>query len=153
MQPISRRDFLKRSSSATATLAVSGTLLRAAKSPNEKVIVGVIGCNGRGMAHIAGFQNVPNTEIAYVCDVDSRALTKAAAAVAKKQPKPPNAVKDLRRILEDPAVDAVSIATPDHWHAPAAILACSAGKHVYVEKPASHNFQESQFIVEAARKH
>src|SRR6185436_5752394 len=102
--------------------------------------------------HIAEHLAVPNVEIAYVCDVDRRAVEKGVAAVAKKQPRPPQGVKDFRRMLEDQSVDAISIATPDHWHAPATILACAAGKHVYVEKPGSHNARESELMVAAARK-
>jgi len=83
----------------------------------------------------------------------SLALEKGIAAVAKKKDRKPKGVKDLRRVLDDAEVDAVSIATPDHWHAPAAILACAAGKHVYVEKPGSHNPHESELLVAAARKH
>ena len=152
---ITRRRFLKQSSILTAGLASwAGTAsLRAAKGANEKILLGIIGCNGRGMAHIAGYLSVPNTEIAYICDVDSRAVAKGIAAAAKKQDRKPEGVKDLRRILDDSKVDAVSIATPDHWHAPAAILACAAGKHVYVEKPGSHNAHESELVVAAARKH
>ncbi|PYJ02800.1 MAG: dehydrogenase [Verrucomicrobia bacterium] len=151
----SRRHFLQQSSLLSAGLATLGPAasLRAAKSPSEKVILGIIGCNGRGMAHISAYLSLPDTEIAYICDVDSRAVDKGIAAVAKKQSRKSQGVKDLRRILDDPAVDAVSIATPDHWHAPATILACAAGKHVYVEKPGSHNFRESELIVAAAHKH
>lgn len=127
--------------------------LRAGPGPNEKVLVGIIGCNGRGMAHIAGYLVNPNAEIAYVCDVDKRAVEKGVAAVARKQERKPQGVTDLRRMLEDPRLDAVSIAMPDHWHAPAAILACAAGKHVYVEKPGSHNLHESGLLVTAARKY
>ena len=105
------------------------------------------------MDHIAGYLANPNTEIAYVCDVDKRVVEKGVAAVARKQERKPQGVTDLRRMLEDPHLDAVSIATPDHWHAPAAILACAAGKHVYVEKPGSHNLHESEMLVAAARKH
>ncbi|HWI59857.1 MAG TPA: Gfo/Idh/MocA family oxidoreductase, partial [Bacillota bacterium] len=152
---ITRRDFLRHSSVLTASLATLGsaTVLRGADRANDKVRIGIIGCNARGMAHIAGYLAVPNTEIAYICDVDSRAVDKGVAAVAKKQARKPQGIKDLRRMLEDPNVDAVSIATPDHWHAPATILACTAGKHVYVEKPGSHNVHESQLMVAAARQH
>jgi predicted dehydrogenase len=152
---INRRDFLKHTSVLTAGLAAwsTGPALRAALSPNAKIRVGIIGCNARGMAHITGLLAVPNVEIAYVCDVDSRAVDKGIAAVLKQQSVKPKGVKDLRRILDDHEVDAVSIATPDHWHAPATILACAAGKHVYVEKPGSHNARESELIVAAARKH
>jgi predicted dehydrogenase len=151
----SRRVFLKQSGLLSAALAAwsPATLIVQAKSPNGTVRVGVIGCNGRGKDHIAGYLGVPNVEIAYVCDVDSRALDRGVALVAQKQARKPSAVTDLRRMLEDRDLDAVSIATPDHWHAPAAILACSAGKHVYVEKPGSHNLHESQLLVAAARKH
>ena len=153
---ISRRDFLKQTSTlagAAATTCIFTPRARAAQSANEKVTVGVMGCNGRGMAHIAGFLSVPNTEIAYVCDVDSRAIEKGLAAVAKRQSRAPKGEKDVRRMLEDPNLDAISIATPNHWHAPATILACAAGKHVYVEKPGSHNLRESALMVEAGEKH
>lgn len=152
---ISRRDFLKQSSTIAAGLAVAGgaTTLRAAKGPNDKVIVAVIGCHNRGMDHISGYAAVPNVEIAYVCDVDSQVLAKGLAAVAKKQTTKAKGVKDLRRILDDPEVDAVSIAMPDHWHTPAAVMACAAGKHVYLEKPGSHNAAECALAVEASRKY
>ena len=150
-----RRDFLKQTSLLTAGLATlaNSRILGVAASPSEKVRVGIIGCNGRGMAHIAGYLALPQAEIVYICDVDSRAVEKGIAAVAKQQARKPKGVTDLRRMLEDPDVDAVSIATPDHWHAPATILACAAGKHVYVEKPGSHNLHESELMVAAARKH
>lgn len=122
-------------------------------SPARKVRIGIVGCNGRGMGHISGFARVPNVEITCICDVDSRAMEKGIAAVAKRQARAPKGEKDLRRMLEDRELDAVSIAMPDHWHAPAAILACAAGKHVYVEKPGSHNAAECGMIVAAARKH
>ena len=150
-----RRTFLKKAAVFTGGLASLGGFnsMGAATSPNDKVIFGVIGCNGRGMDHIAALLTLPNVEIAYICDVDSRAVEKGVAAVAKKQERKPKGEKDLRRLLEDSTVDAVSIAAPDHWHAPATILACAAGKHVYVEKPGSHNFHESELVVAAARKH
>lgn len=151
--PINRRQFLKRSSLLGTGLATLGSAaLRAADSPGDKIVVGVMGANGRGLAHMEGFLSQPNTEIAYICDVDRRAIEKGIAQVAKKQEKQPKGVTDFRRILDDPRVDALSIATPNHWHAPATILACSAGKHVYVEKPGSHNPHEGELIVAAARK-
>jgi len=149
---MNRRRFLLETSLLTTTLAGFGAV-PIGKRVNDKVLIGIIGCNGRGMSHITGYQSVPNVEITCICDVDSRAIAKGIEAVAKKQQTRPRGVKDLRRMLEDPALDAVSIATPDHWHAPAAILACTAGKHVYVEKPGSHNGHESEMIVAAARKH
>jgi predicted dehydrogenase len=153
-QPLTRRDFLKQTSVLTAGLTALGAASsRPGASPNEKVRIGIIGCNGRGMFHINAYIDVPNVEIACICDVDQRVIEKGIAAVAKKQEFTPKGVQDLRRLLDDKTVDAVSIATPDHWHTPAAILACNAGKHVYVEKPGSHNLQESEMIVAAARKY
>jgi predicted dehydrogenase len=151
----SRREFIKQSSLLLAGAATLGgpRLLRAAQSPNETVRVAIIGCNGRGMDHIAGYLALPNAELAAICDVDSRAVEKGLAAVARKQARKPQGYSDLRKLLDDPSIDAVSIATPDHWHAPAAILACAAGKHVYVEKPGSHNLKESEWLITAARKH
>jgi len=152
---ITRRHFLKQTSAVAAGLGALGgaASLQAAKSPNEKVVVAIIGCNGRGMAHIAGYLALPNAEIGYICDVDSRAVEKGIAAVAKKQQRKPQGVKDFRTILDRPDLDAVSIAMPEHWHAPATILACAAGKHVYVEKPGSHNLREGELMVAAARKY
>lgn len=148
----SRRKFLKQAAVLTAGAALLPRPGRAT-SPSETVRVAVIGCNGRGMNHINALLQVPNAEITCVCDVDRRAVAKGLAAVAKQQARPPRGEVDLRRVFDDASVDAVSIATPDHWHAPATIMACAAGKHVYVEKPGSHNLRESEWIVTAARKH
>jgi predicted dehydrogenase len=149
---VPRRTFLQHSALAAGVLAYS-SLTRAADSPGEAVVLGVIGTNGRGSALASSFAAVGGARIAYVCDVDERVIDKAASAVEGKQPLSPKRVGDLRRIFDDPSVDAVVIATPDHWHAPATILACAAGKHVYVEKPASHNPREGELMVAAARKH
>jgi len=151
---LTRRYFLKQTSVLTAGVATLGSSsLRAGKSPNDKIILGIIGCNGRGKDHINGHLTQPNVEIAYICDVDSRAIDNGIALALKKQKRKPQGVKDFRRILEDKDVDAVSVAVPDHWHTPATVLACAAGKHVYIEKPGSHNPHESELIVAAARKH
>lgn len=146
----SRREFLERASAGVAiAAALSSVEAQAAKSANDKVVVGLIGCGGRG-THDAGlFQSTPNVEVRYVCDVDEARRNEAAK---KLRVEPRFAVDDLRKILDDPAVDAVIVATPDHWHSPAAILACEAGKHVYVEKPISHNIRESRLLVEAAQR-
>jgi predicted dehydrogenase len=154
-QPITRRHFLKKSAAASAGLALLGGARtgRAGTGPNDKVLVAVIGCHNRGMNHLAGYTALPNVEVAYVCDVDSNVMEKGLAAVAKKQERPAKGVKDLRRILDDKDVDAISIAMPDHWHTPATVLACTAGKHVYVEKPGSHNAWECGLAVAAAQKY
>jgi predicted dehydrogenase len=152
---LSRRQFLKRSAVLGAGLAAVGSpgLLRAAGSPNNKILLAIMGANGRGSDLAHGFTAQPGAEIAYVCDVDERAVAKGIKAATPRQSREPKGVKDFRRILEDKAVDALVIAAPDHWHGPATILACAAGKHVYVEKPASHNAREGELMVAAARKH
>jgi predicted dehydrogenase len=146
-----RRRFLEVAASTGVALGLSSQLGRAA---NDKIIVGVMGTGGRGTEHAVSFALQPGVEVAYVCDVDKHRADKAAAAVVSKgKSKSPKAVQDFRRILDDQAVNALVIATCNHWHAPAAILACAAGKHVYVEKPCSHNPREGELMVEAARKH
>ena len=151
---LNRRSFLKRTTAASAVAAASlHPWLRAAESPGDKIVLGVMGVNGRGSALAEGFSALSGAEVAYLCDVDSRAADKAAGTLGKKKRGAPKTVKDFRRILDDRNVDALVIAAPDHWHAPATILACAAGKHVYVEKPASHNAREGELMVAAARKH
>jgi predicted dehydrogenase len=152
---LNRRSFLKQTVVASATAAAASVRpwLRAADSPGDRIVLGVMGVNGRGSSLAEGFSAVGGAEIAYLCDVDSRAVERAARLVGKKQARAAKAVKDFRHILDDRSVDALVIAAPDHWHAPATILACAAGKHVYVEKPASHNAREGELMVAAARKH
>jgi len=137
-----RRSFVRKASVASVGALMLGYQgnLRAAAA-NEKVSFGVIGCGDRG----GGFCN----GAAYVCETDKKRLANATRRAAVKES---NAVTDMRRILDDKSVDAVFIATPDHWHAPAAVLACEAGKHVYVEKPCSHNLRESRLLLDAARR-
>ncbi|MEZ6073829.1 MAG: Gfo/Idh/MocA family oxidoreductase [Pirellulales bacterium] len=124
-------------------------------SANDEVTIAVMGTNGRGSGLIDDFGQVPGVRIAYICDPDTRAVDKGLKAAAKVDGNAPQpeGISDFRRALDDPAVDALVIAAADHWHAPATILACDAGKHVYVEKPASHNGQEGEWMIAAARKH
>ncbi len=164
MTDLDRRSFVGLAAGAgLAALAGSPALGR---SPNEKVRLGIMGVSrsnygraatlknrGRGAQLAMDFVALPGAEIAYLCDVDQRFLDATMAEVAPKQSKAPQAVRDFRKILDDRSVDALVVATPDHWHAPASILACAAGKHVYVEKPCSHNAREGELLVEAARKH
>jgi predicted dehydrogenase len=150
MSESNRREFLK-----SGTLALGGTAalgFNQVLGANERIVLGVIGCGGMGSNHLKQFASYGDVEIAYVCDPDGERLSNAARNAEKAGAKSSKAVKDLRQIMEDKAVDAVVIATPDHWHAPAAILACDAGKHVYVEKPCSHNIREGRLMVEAARR-
>ena len=147
MRDQTRRTFLKKSAATIAGAAALTTPERALGS-NERLVVGVIGCGGRGIGLGKTFQGQKDATVAYVCDPD-----RERARRAKKATGAEHAVSDLRRILDDPAVGGVVIASCDHWHAPAAILACRAGKHVYVEKPCSHNVREGRLMVEAARRH
>jgi predicted dehydrogenase len=152
MPAIDRRHFLK-TSAATLTTMSALTAAGAADRPNEKIILGIMGVNGRGRDLIRGFSALENAHIAYVCDPDDRVIPKALAAINPRQPQPPKVEKDVRRVLEDKDITALVIAAPDHWHALAMIWACQAGKHVYVEKPISHNLVEGRRMVEAARNY
>ena len=150
---MNRRTVLQKSAALSAGALVSSVgRLRAADAANDRVRIAVVGL-GRGMGHVGALLNVPNAEIAYLCDVDESRASKGVQLVQDKSGKAPKTVTDFRTILEDKDIDAVSFALPNHWHAPATILACNAGKHVYVEKPGSHNPHESFLMVEAARKH
>ncbi len=160
---LTRRTFLATSSALGVGLAAprwwrSAALGADPVPPSKKIIVGVMGTShnadggdGRGSALAAGFASLPGAEVAYVCDVDARNVGKTVDSVAKKQSRAPKGVKDFHAILDDPAVDALVVATPDHWHGPATLLGCAAGKHVYVEKPASHNAREGEWMTAAAR--
>lgn len=156
-----RRQFLEDSmlvaAAAVATSSAAPLLAqeeKQSKSPNEKLGVAVVGVKGRGGSHIGAFAGRRDTEILYVCDVDTNVGNQRAKEIAKRQgDREPTFVKDLRKLLEDPRVDIVSIATPNHWHSLGAIWAMQAGKDVYVEKPVSHNVSEGRRCVEAARKY
>ncbi len=152
---INRRRFLGQTATATAALATWSAVdsARALEQPSNRLVLGVMGTNGRGKALAAAFAKLPGATVAYVCDPDQRAMAGGKKAASDNQDQMVAGVKDFRRILDDNSVDALVIAAPDHWHAPATILACAAGKHVYVEKPASHNGREGQLMIAAARKH
>jgi len=119
---------------------------------NERFTLGMIGPGGRGSGLLSAFCECTDVDFAWVCDVDDNRLAAAAKAVERHKSTTPKTTKDMRRLFEDKSLDAVIIATPDHWHAPATILACDAGKHVYVEKPGSHNIREGRLMIEAARR-
>lgn len=149
-----RRDFVKRTTVFSFGLAAAPLVARAqtSKSPGEKLVVGVMGL-GRGADHVKALQQISNVEIAYIVDVDDERIARSQKAAFANAEKPPKSVKDFRRVLDDKNVDALFIAAPNHWHAPTTIMACAAGKHVYVEKPGSHNAHEGELMVAAARKH
>ncbi len=145
-----RRDFVKAASTAAAGPLM---LTRPLFGANEKVRLAVLGVNGRGIDHIAGFMGLENVEVATLCDPDAELLAKRAKEFGDRYKKKVKTVQDLRKVYEDKEIDAVSIATPNHWHSLAAIWACQAGKDVYVEKPGSHNIWEGRKMVEAADKY
>ncbi|TDQ19049.1 secreted protein [Algoriphagus boseongensis] len=153
-----RRNFLKAAGTSTLGLgalspAFSFNIL-SSYPLKEKYRLAVIGVNSRGSQHIQALAKIPNVEIAYICDVDSRALENGISLALKSgSPKPPVGLKDFRKALEDKSLDAVTIAMPDHWHTPAALLAMQAGKHVYIEKPGSHNPAEAELLTEATQKY
>jgi predicted dehydrogenase len=153
---ITRREFLDALAVGAAGLAVS----TAAKSyerilgANDRLNFAVIGLNGRAYAHLAALKaNRSAARISHVCDVDSNILKKFAERTQQAMREAPATDKDFRTILQQKDVDAITIATPDHWHAPLAIAALQAGKHVYVEKPCSHNPAEGEMLVQAQRKY
>ncbi len=158
MSNINRRRFLESSiltAAATAAASIPVPAFAAetvATRPNDRIPVAIIGCGIRGKQHARELAGLADCEITCVCDPDSgRAAGVAADLVAQKRPEP-RQVQDLRRVLEDKSIAAVFIATPNHWHALAAIWAMQAGKDVYVEKPVSHNISEGRLVVQAARK-
>ena len=146
-----RREFLK--TTATAGLVSLGAVNLFSQSPNRKLIVAVAGVRSRGKALAEAFAVLPDCEVKYVIDVDQRALGPCLEAIQGLQKRKAEGIKDFRSALDDKDVDVLAIATPDHWHAPMAIMACQAGKHVYVEKPCSHNPHEGELLVQAARKY
>ncbi|MHC4574563.1 MAG: Gfo/Idh/MocA family protein [Planctomycetota bacterium] len=148
MGRITRRSFLLKSGRGLAGLAVGATVFGA----NERVSVALIGCGGRG-SYVARGMVECGAQITYLCDLHPGRLEKAARFLSGLQARRPVMARDVRRVFDAEDVDAVIVATPDHWHAPATILACQAGKDVYVEKPHSHTIWEGRKMIEAARKY
>jgi predicted dehydrogenase len=153
---VTRREFLDTLAVGAAGLAIGST----AKSygqilgSNDRLNFAVIGLNGRAYAHLSALKaNKDAARIGYVCDVDSNILKKFADSTQKEMGEAPATDKDFRNILQKKDVDAITIATPDHWHAPMAIAGLQAGKHVYVEKPCSHNPAEGALLVQAQQKY
>jgi predicted dehydrogenase len=160
----SRREFLHESLFAAAAAAVAGGIQREAWAwepkavgrtvgPNDQIRVAVIGVKSRGRDHVRGYNAFKDVTIAAICDTDLNQIPGAIKIVTDSGKPAPKAVQDLRRIMDDPEIDAVSIATPNHWHSLAAIWAMQSGKDVYVEKPVSHNVHEGRVMVETARKY
>ncbi|SDD63514.1 Tat (twin-arginine translocation) pathway signal sequence [Niabella drilacis] len=156
----SRRAFLKTSTLSAAALTVGGVLpgfsarsYRNIPGANERILTGMVGVNSRGAALAGTFAAQKECLIRYVSDTDSRAMTRCIGNLSKIQAVTPTAQPDFRKVLEQKDVDVMVIATPDHWHAPAALLALQAGKHVYLEKPCSHNPREGEMLIASVKKH
>ncbi len=147
---IGRRKFIRSAGAGAAAIAFGASVL--SSDAQSRLRIGVIGTGGMGSHHLKRLSERKDVEVAFVCDVDENRLASSAKAVKSAAGNSPQAVKDLRKVLDDRTVDAVFIATPDHWHAPASLLALDAGKHVYVEKPCCHNIREGRLMVEAARR-
>jgi len=145
---MSRRTFLVNSAAALGTSALS-----AVASPNDTIRIATVGLRSRGKSHMQAFTSLPKVDLVALCDVDDAVLRQASAFVESKRGKAPATYTDLRKLLEDKSIDAISIASPNHQHTIQAIWAMQAGKDVYVEKPCSHNMFEARQIVAAARKY
>src|SRR6516225_6312083 len=153
---VTRREFLDTLAVGAAGLAITSSARSYGQimGSNERLNFAVIGLNSRAYAHLSSLHaNKDAAQIGYVCDVDSNILSKFSAATEKEMGVAPKCEKDFRKVLEKTDVDAITIATPEHWHAPMAIMGLQAGKHVYVEKPCSHNPYESELLVQAQRKY
>ena len=151
---MNRRNFVK--TSGAAGLGLAATPLSAAfgkNSPNEKVVVAVMGVNGRGRALANSFAQAEGSEVAFICDPDANVLQRCIDGVAEHQDKTPEGISDFRTLLDGNDIDALVIAAPDHWHAPASIMAMQAGKHVYLEKPCGHNPHEGELLIKAVAKY
>ena len=155
---LSRRSFLKGGVAGAAGLAAASGVAFVTRperifGANDRVRVAICGVHGRGIDHVRNFAQLKNVEIAAVCDVDENILRERVARMVKRGIPKPATFVDVRKLLEDKSIDAISIATPNHWHALMGIWACQAGKDVYVEKPCSHNLWEGKQFVAAAKRY
>ena len=153
----SRRDFLKKAAIGSAGITIGAMGFPASSygriiGANDRINFGIAGLNNRGKALVKSSLASPNTAIGYICDVDSRVIPQAIKLVQETGGRRPKAIEDFRKLVERKDLDAIAIATPEHWHAPMAIMAAQAGKHVYVEKPCSHNPYEGELLLQVQEK-
>ena len=156
MTNINRREFVVKSAAISAAATAAAPTILASqdwKGANDRVRIAVAGIRSRGKNHIEGFQNLKNVEVVALCDIDQSVLDDNLNDFQKAGWKTPETYVDIRKVLENKEIDAVSFATPNHWHSLGTIWACQAGKDVYVEKPVSHNIWEGRKMVEAAKKY
>ena len=158
MSKYSRRQFLENSSKIAAGIGLASmpaaySTAKPFVSANDKIRVGLIGCKGMGWSNLSSFHKIPEVDLVALCDVDSNVLNDRAGQFETMTGKKPHLYKDFRKLLENKDIDAVIIATPDHWHCLPTVQACEAGKDVYVEKPLANTIQECQIMVAAGRKY
>jgi predicted dehydrogenase len=154
MSHLNRRKFLKQTLAAAATVTIAGTKASGrVLGANDTIRIGVAGLNGRGGEHVRAFSGMRGVQVTYLIDPDTRTFPGRIRQVQQRGSNAPRTSQDIRRALEDRNLDAVSVATPNHWHSLITILACQAGKDVYVEKPCSHNVHEGRVAVDVARRH
>jgi len=154
----SRRDFIRKSAIGAAGIAIGGMGMTAKSyarivGANSRMNIAVAGVNSRGGAHIAAVAKDPRGVVTHICDVDSIVLEKVIGRIKKSGQGDPKGVKDFRKLVEMKDIDVITVATPEHWHAPMALLAVQNGKHVYLEKPSSHNIRENDMLVAAQKKY
>jgi len=145
---LSRREFVRTASMATAGVTLLNFPIYGKMAPSNKVVVAVMGVNSRGAYLAKSFSQLPNVEVGFICDVEEKAIQNGLTAL-KAAPRQPTVVHDIRKLVKQTDFDALIVATPDHWHAPAAILGAANGKHVYVEKPCGHNPYEGELLAKA----
>jgi predicted dehydrogenase len=148
MSQSDRRTFLLSAGTAAAVTVLSGHA-----APSERVRLCLVGVRGRGRSLVSNFARLPGAQVSHICDVNVNLFGDSIKHISAAQKTAPKPVQDIRELLKDKSVDALIVATPDHWHALATIWGCQAGKHVYVEKPISHNVFEGRQMVAAARKY
>src|SRR5688572_8688092 len=151
--PLSRRAFLQAAAAGAAIATFSSRASARVVQPSDRIRLGMIGVGGMGMSRLRGFLQHADVTVAGICDVDTRHLDRAVAAVETAAGYKPKAVRDYRRLLDDREIDAVVVVTPDHWHAIPAVRAFEAGKDVFVEKPLSYSVAEGRAMADGSLKH
>ena len=147
-----RREFIRNTTLTASGITILNFPIFGKQAPSNKVVLAVMGVNSRGAYLAKCFSQLPNVEIAYICDVEENAIAKGLQEL-KESPRKPAIIKDLRRLVTKKDFDGLLIAAPDHWHAPATLMGVANGKHVFVEKPCSHNPFEGELLVKAMKKY
>ena len=149
---MNRRKFIQNTSTATAGVTILNFPVFGKNAPSNKVVLAVMGVNSRGNYLAKSFSQLQNVEVAYICDVEEKAIQNGLNAL-KDAPKKPTVIKDIRELVKKTDYDALLIAAPDHWHTPAAMMGVQNGKHVYVEKPCGQNPHEGEIVSQAYLKY